>query len=78
MDKLRYLPTSDELWASTLPEEERKRWEAERKRPTERVYYEAAKILLARGLNPSTCHLYLCREAVVEAKRRLGPDPLIS
>ncbi len=78
MSKLRYLPTSDELWLSTLSEEKRKKELAKRIRPIEEVYTLATKILLAQGLNPSTCDYYYCREAFDEAKRRLGPAPLIS
>ena len=68
--KLRYLPTSEELRQSTLPP-------AKRKRPAEKVYVEAARILLAKGLIPATCPIWHCHEAYAEAKRRLLPDPLI-
>ena len=78
MTKLRYLPTNDELLDFSLPEAERKRRAEWRKRPAERIYHETARILLARGLDPSTCHFFFCREAYEEARRRLGPDPLIS
>lgn len=80
MEKLRYLPTNDELWLSTLPEAERKRRQAAHKRPVEKVYYETARILLAKGLDPSNCDIFYTLEAFEEAKRRLGiaPDPLIS
>jgi hypothetical protein len=71
--KLRYLPTNDELRELTLPPSKRGR-----KRPVEPVYLEATRILLAKGLNPSTCAIWYCREAYAEAKNRLGPDPLIS
>jgi hypothetical protein len=76
--KLRYLPTSEELWESTLPEAERKRRQAERKRPVDKIYFETARILLSRGLDPSNCDYFYCQEAFEEAKRRLGPEPLIS
>jgi hypothetical protein len=77
MERLRYLPTSEELRLSALTPVQRRRRELEEAR-LNRVYREAARILLSRGLIPSTCPMYYCYEAFAEAKRRLGPDPLIS
>ena len=70
MPKLRYLPTSEELRQSTLPP-------AKRNRPIEKIYSEAARILLGKGLIPATCPIWHCHEAYAEAKRRLVPDPFI-
>ncbi len=77
MSKLRYLPTNEELRLSTLTPEQRKRREMEDRRLIP-VYDETVRILLAKGLNPSSCPIWHCREAYAEAKRRLGPDPLIT
>ena len=76
--KLRYLPTNEELRDSTLSKPELARVRAWRKRAAEPVYGEAARILLRWGLDPATAHILYCRIAYEEARRRLGPDPLVS
>ena len=76
--KLRYLPTSDELSDSTLSEAERARVRAWRKRPLEPFYYETARILRRMGLDLMTCHITYYTFACGEARRRLGPESLIS
>ncbi|OAI42081.1 hypothetical protein AYO41_04770 [Verrucomicrobia bacterium SCGC AG-212-E04] len=78
MEPLRYLPTNDELLDSAVPPAERKRRAVERNRPKDKIYVEAARILLARGHDPGTCPVWFAHEAYAEAKARLTPDPLIS
>jgi hypothetical protein len=77
MPKLHYLPTTDELRERTLSAAQRKRRESEERR-LDRLYLETARILLARGINPSTCPMNYCYEAFAEAKKNFEPDPLIS